>query len=150
LLVEDHCTVSKGVYRYGNVNIIVNGVLEFKETPNAAIHFWAKSILVENGGRFIAGAPATPVGTQNGKLTIHLYGSDAEKDIACKSQEVNGVPCGIPEAVWNSNPSPDPPLPGQFPVFCAKSDLPGGVNDCFYRYIHAHGVAGETGLFGRK
>src|SRR5262252_2254056 len=106
LLVDTQCTVSAaGVYRYGNVNIIANGILEFKEAPNSDIHFWAKSILVENDGSLIAGAPGTPIGSQNGTLTIHLYGSDADTaGIACKSTDVNGVPCGIPEAVWNSNP----------------------------------------------
>src|SRR5262249_21296356 len=101
LVVDSHCTVrTAGLYQYRNVNIIANGILEFKEAPNADIHFWAKSILVENDGSLIAGTP-NPIGTQNGTLTIHLYGSDAETDkagIACKSPVVNGAPCGIPEA----------------------------------------------------
>ena len=150
LLVDDHCIVSTaGVYRYGNVNIIVNGILEFKEAANADIHFWAKSILVEKDGSLIAGAPATPIGSQNGTLTIHLYGSDADKaGIECKSPVVSGVPCGIPVAVWNSNGAPTPQNP---PASCVKTpDLPGGVNDCFYQYDMMHGVAGEMGFFGRK
>src|SRR5262249_17645853 len=154
LLVDTQCTVSAaGVYQYGNVNIIANGVLEFKETRDADIHFWAKSILVERDGSLLAGTPATPFGSQNGTLTIHLYGSDAGNDadkagIACKSPVVNGVPCGIPEAVWNSN---GPPTPQNPPTSCVKTpNLPGGVDDCFYQYDMMHSVAGEMGFFGRK
>src|SRR5262245_19706780 len=150
IVVEGHCIVGTAdVYRYGNVNIIANGILEFKEVPDKDIHFWAKSIQVENDGSLIAGAPATPIGSQNGTLTIHLYGSDAVKaGIDCKSPVVNGVPCGIPEAVWNSNGAPTPQNP---PASCVKTpNLPGGVNDCFYQYDMMHGVAGEMGFFGRK
>src|SRR5215831_17200230 len=109
LLIDAPCTASAaGVYRYGNVNIIANGVLEFKEAPKGDIHFWAKSILVEADGSLIAGTTATPIGSQNGTLTIHLYGKDTDKaGIECKSELVSGVPCGIPVAVWNSNPPPD-------------------------------------------
>src|SRR5262249_47094235 len=150
LVVDGHCIVGTAdVYRYGNVNIIANGILEFKEAPNGDIHFWAKSILVEKDGSLLAGAPATPIGSQNGTLTIHLYGSDADKaGIECQSPVVSGVPCGIPETVWNSNP---PVNPNQPPASCVKTpDLPGGVNDCFYRYDMLHGVVGEMGFFGRK
>ncbi len=144
LLVSDRCTVSAGVYRYGNVNIIEGGTLEFIESPQAEIHFWAKSILVENNGSLIAGTPTAPIGTNNGTLTIHLYGSDNDKiGIECKSPVVNGVPCGIPAGVWS------PTLPST-PTSCTKTTLQGGVTDCFYQYMPADNVAGETGFFGRK
>src|SRR5262245_36508793 len=43
LVVDDHCIVGTAdVYRYGNVNIIASGILEFKEAQTADIHFWAK------------------------------------------------------------------------------------------------------------
>jgi len=141
LVVTGPCTVGAGIYRYGNVNIIEGGTLEFKESKDAEIHFWAKSILVENNGSLIAGTTA-PIGTNNGALTIHLYGSDSDKNgIECKSPLVNGVPCGIPKGVWDSNQPLTPT--------CNKTDL-SGVSDCFYQYMPADNVPGETGFFGRK
>ena len=41
-------------------------------------------------------------------------------------------------------------MPSLYPTSCKKTDLPGGVNDCFYQYMPADNVPGETGLFGRK
>ncbi len=148
LLVTGTCTVHAGVYRYGNVNIIAGGTLDFVESPGADTHFWARSILVERDGNLIAGTPTAPIGTRNGTLTIHLYGSDTDKaGIQCQSPVVNGIPCGIPEAVWNSNP---PPMTLD-PQACTKTtNLPGGVDDCFYQYMPMGNVTGETGLFGRK
>ncbi len=146
LLVTGSCTVGAGTYHYGNVNIIEGGTLQFIESTKAETDFWAKSILVENGGSLIAGRQAEPIGTHNGVLTIHLYGSDEDKSgIECKSPLVDGVQtCGIPKDVWESN------MPSLNPTSCKKTDLPGVVNDCFYQYMPAGNVPGETGLFGRK
>jgi hypothetical protein len=147
LVITDHCKVGAGVYKYGNVNIIQGGVLEFIESPRAGTDFWAKSILVENNGSLIAGTPAASMGMRNGTFMIHLYGSDTDRnDIECKSPVVNGVPCGIPESIWISNPPPTTPNPAS----CTKTTLPGEVSDCFYQYTMMDNVPGETGLFGRK
>ncbi|MGA2400870.1 MAG: G8 domain-containing protein, partial [Syntrophobacteraceae bacterium] len=144
VVVSGTCTVGAGIYRYGNVNIIAGGTLKFIESPNAGTHFWAKSILVEYNGSLIAGTPAAPIGTQNGTLTIHLYGADTDKaGIQCQSPVVSGAPCGIPPAVWNPNPPPTS-------TTCTKTVFPSGVNDCFYPYMPPDNIAGETGLFGRK
>ncbi len=144
VVVSGTCTVGAGIYRYGNVNIIAGGTLKFIESPNAETHFWAKSILVEYNGSLIAGTPAAPIGTQNGTLTIHLYGADSDKaGIQCQSPVVGGAPCGIPSAVWNQNPPPTS-------TTCTKIVLPSGVSDCFYPYMPPDNIAGETGMFGRK
>src|SRR5215831_798824 len=66
-------------YNYGNVNILAGGSLVFDEPlSNGKIDFWAKSILVENGGSLLAGALNAPFGSMGmgSVLTIHLYGKD--------------------------------------------------------------------------
>ena len=110
LLVAGVCNVSGGTYKYHNVNIINQGKLIFKETPNQKIDFWAKSILVENGGSLTAGELTqfgpVPFGSSGGVLTFHLYGeapkppNQRKSGIACKSP---GGTCGIPAEIWNSN-----------------------------------------------
>jgi hypothetical protein len=144
LLVSGACAVDPGIYQYGNVNIIANGSLTFKETANSRTHFWAKSILVENNGSLIAGSTAKPIGALNGTLTIHLYGSDADKNgIVCRSPVVSGAPCGIPPAVWSQSPPPTS-------TSCRQVVLPSGVSDCFYPYMSPDNITGESGMFGRK
>ena len=79
---------SAGTYVYGNVNIIDGGSLEFKEpaAQGSQVNFWAKNIIVENGGKLIAGSPLIsdenpgPYGSRGGVLTIYLYGPDQSKD----------------------------------------------------------------------
>src|SRR2546421_11477622 len=68
------CTVGPGTYHVGNVNVLAGGTLTFTDPPsNTPTHFWAKSILVENGGALIAGSPTAPIGAQGGVVAIHLY-----------------------------------------------------------------------------
>ena len=154
-IVLDHpCNVPTGTYQYGNINIINGGSLNFKDEK---IDFWAKSILVENGGSLIAGTLQSPIGTSGGQITLHLYGEDTGKGIECKSPPGDkcdptdeAIPCGIPKEVWCSNPKPDKPTtPGQT---CKETKgLPGNVDDCFYRYIPPDDqLFKETGLFGQK
>ena len=94
------CTVDgsapQGTYIYRNVNIRGGGSLTFAD---AKIDFHAHSILVENHGSLYAGLNAPAVGPIN----IWLYGAaqDGIPAITCKS----GPTCGVPEAVWNSNPN---------------------------------------------
>ncbi len=62
ILVNGVCHVGDGTYTYGNVNIIAGGKLVFDETiPKVNINFWAKGILIENGGILTAGSPAAPL-----------------------------------------------------------------------------------------
>jgi hypothetical protein len=62
-------TVCAGTYHYGNVNVYGGGSLTFDD---AAIDFWATSILIENQGSIIAGSPQQPIGTNGGIVTFHL------------------------------------------------------------------------------
>ncbi|MGH7909334.1 MAG: pentapeptide repeat-containing protein, partial [Thermodesulfobacteriota bacterium] len=133
IVITAPCSVGGGNYQYGNINILKDGSLDFDDKN---IDFWAKSILVENGGSLTAGTPQTPIGTQNGQITIHLYGTNDGKGIECKSPLVNSVPCGIDKAVWDSNGK-------------NKVSLPGGVTDFFYQYMD-HDNMNETGFFGQK
>src|SRR5262249_61550569 len=101
---------------------------------DAAIDFWASSILIENEGALVAGTPNAPIGTNGGTVTFHLYGKDqgaapfgtapgqGGQGIICKSP---GGTCGVPPAIWNSNADPMNPV---------KSTLPGGGTDYFYSY----------------
>jgi hypothetical protein len=122
LAVIGPCTVSGGLYQYQNVNIYKDvasggdpngGSLTFQDAKGA-IDFWANSILVENNGELIAGAQTAPF---VGPLTIHLYGLEQNKGnsglggvgIACKTPISPEFPfCGIPKALWDSNPNPTP------------------------------------------
>jgi len=139
LEVTNDCTVPADSYYYGNVNIYqkqgvsTGGNLSFND---ATIHFWANSILVENGGTLRAGITKDgvfqPIGTNGGVLTIHLYGAEAQNrehgtGIACKL----GPMCGVPKPIWISNGI----LPLGIPKICSiTKNLPGGVADCFYPY----------------
>jgi len=178
LEVTGPCTVAEGqTYHYGNVNIYNGGSLKFVDpAPDKKIHFWAKSILVENKSELIAGEPNLPIGDKcqaasdrgesvycGGLVTFHLYGADqgafqigtnsgkGGKGITCKTD----VRCGVPEAKWNSNGS------------TKYNDLPGGVSDYFYAYgtlpyddgdpngyfgykVLAVSYGGTLQLFGRK
>ncbi len=137
LEVTGACLVkaSSTAYQYGNVNIYGGGKLIFEDGTTT---FWASSILVEKDGSLLAGVDehgnVKPIGTTPGAvLTIYLYGApqspgtdsgknDGGKGITCKSN--NGSidpPCGIPADVWKSDGG-------------SKFDLPGGVNDYFYKY----------------
>src|SRR5262249_61540642 len=100
-------TVCAGAYHYDNVNVYGGGSLTFDD---AAIDFWASSILIENQGSIIAGSPQQPIGTNGGIVTFHLYGKDqgaapfgtapgqGGQGITCKSP---GGFCGVPPALWH-------------------------------------------------
>ena len=82
------CTIPAGKWVFKNVNIYGTGTCPHKTTCTPGIlrfddvvtDFYAKSILVENGGSLIAGLDSAsnlkPIGTSGGRLTIHLYGKD--------------------------------------------------------------------------
>ena len=140
ILINGVCHVGDGTYTYGNVNIIAGGKLVFDETiPKVNINFWAKGILIENGGILTAGSPAAPFGSMGGTLTIHLYGKDGLKPpahpghdpwtfntgIQCKSPLNGTAPCGIPSTDGN-----DPWNKGSTTAYT----MPGGNLDYFYKY----------------
>src|SRR5687768_12901436 len=99
LEVTGTCSVGAGTYQYRNVNIYNGGTLTFTD---AKIDFWAQSILIEKSGSLTAGSSSTPIGTNGGLLTIHLYGQDqgtSGTGITCKTDER----CGVDADTWTSN-----------------------------------------------
>jgi len=145
LLIAAPCDVGAGVYKYRNVNIINNGVLNFLD-EGAETDFWAKSILVENGGSLIAGTNSDTgaFGANGGTLIIHLYGSASDAGIACKSpQQSSDDFCGIDKNIWISN-SKDTINP----TSCNKNTMPDGESECFYNYIDP--VNSNADFFGSK
>ncbi|MGH7933352.1 MAG: hypothetical protein ACREQN_09305, partial [Candidatus Binataceae bacterium] len=140
LVVDTACTVKGGTYNYGDVNILEGGSLIFTDTTT---DFWAKSILIQNGGSMLAGVvnpgpseQIVPIGTAGGKLTIHLYGKEQGlhgQGVVCRKKSVDNFVydkvCGIPSTV---NINVMAPNPGSCK---ATAMLPGGVqNECFYEY----------------
>lgn len=153
LEVVGDCHVGQGLYQYGNVNVFGTrerpATLRFRD---ADVEFWARSILVENFGSLLAGAPTTLKKTRanaigpRAHLTIVLYGKADDPPIACKSP---GDICGVDPEVWSSNvwnPAVDPK---RVPV---TSKLPGGVTDFFYNYdVMTHHTGQDArGRFGSK
>jgi hypothetical protein len=122
---EIHVLAGK-IYAYQNVNIYSGGKLIFddvapeegnlslvetllyrikKAVAGAAARtetqFWAKSILVENGGSLIAGSEEAPF---QSVLVFHLYGSNAEtKGIECKTTHLPNAYCGVPAGKWDDH-----------------------------------------------
>jgi hypothetical protein len=141
LVVDGACTVKPGKYFFGEVNITKGGTLTFEEGPPSlpedqnTITFWAKSILIENGGTMKAGASsAKPFGINGGKLDIVLYGPDQTGTdpsklgvgTLCYSKH-----CGIPDGIWNTNGSKAVPLLNEAP----GGNIPANVvTDRFYQY----------------
>ncbi|HTD57056.1 MAG TPA: hypothetical protein VK670_16815, partial [Silvibacterium sp.] len=120
------------------VNIWGGGSLTFEDT---AINFHAHSILVENGGTLQAGAGNS--GAVNGPLSIWLWGSalDGIPSITCKS----GSTCGVPQAVWDSNPN----VPMQkMPMGPCTPAAPN--EDCFYQYEKFDPSDADGTFFGKK
>jgi hypothetical protein len=140
-IVGVSCTVDgsvhNGSYVYRNVNIWGGGTLNFAD---AKIDFHAHSILVENGGSLYAGFAAPAVGP----ISIWLYGAphDGIAAITCKSSPT----CGVPEAIWNSNPNlPMHKMPDHPCVPAA-----GIGSECFYQYEVFDAEDGPKTFFGKK
>jgi cell migration-inducing and hyaluronan-binding protein len=151
LLISEVCHVKAGAkYFYGNVNIIQGGQLVFDDPPNnTPSDFWARSIIVENGGRLLAqtydpvSRTQQPYGRYGSILTIHLFGEDQSKGdpaqspnmgAPCRTTETaESGPCGIPMSAWLDNGKTERVLPGRATV------LGGELKDYFYRYGPLHG-----------
>ena len=138
-------------YYFKNVNILAGGELFFTEAPknNSSTHFWANSIIIENGGGlYVTGSSDDvnqPFGYRGGVLTIHLYGkNEAElnrdeqnQGALCKSTT---GPCGIPKAtIWDTNGASQVELPG------LDHGKPVPIRDYFYQYGPLHGDGRCTG-----
>ena len=100
------CNVPAGSkVAFGNVNIIAGGTLNFLDGGDT--HFWAKSILVENGGTLSAGSLTAPI--KNGRVTIHLYGAPQGRNgtgALCVSPN-SPETCGAPAEIFFSNVTAD-------------------------------------------
>ena len=164
LLVKGACTVGAGTYHYRNVNIIEPGSLTFDD---AVIDFWAYGIIIENKASLIAGSDVAPIGTADGKLTIHLYGENqglGGSGVLCRTPTSATVEqCGIPKTVWDSNGASKvclPPEEGGTPGTCKPEDyfyqykpLPqddGDLNAFFGYKVLAVSYGGTLNLFGKK
>src|SRR5262249_38005223 len=151
LLITGTCTIEKVAdYYYGDVRIIKAGKLVFSEPAgnDTKVDFWARNILVENGGALVAGE-SRPYGAQgNGTLTILLYGPNqgegdhhAGQGVLCHPSSDTG-PCGIPKDLWNDNGAEL--IHGC--VGAASSEnakclpgIPSTESDYFYQYGPLHG-----------
>lgn len=150
LKIYKNCRVGDGVFYYNHVNIVAGGSLNFNEVPKLVTSFYARSIVVENGGTLVAGTRGSPFGSQGGSLHIILYGRDQGvhgNGIMCQSPATDplGKPsrpgqCGIPNDVWDH--------PGVVPT------PPAEVSDRFYPYdplpFDGDPTGGLKGYFGYK
>ena len=130
--VVDGSTPS-GEYMYHNINIVKDGVLQFND---AKIDLYAANIIIENMGTMRAGSVDSNTGVITpitGPLTIHLYGANQGPGGAgapCKADATCGVPNKDANDIWQSNASM-----AMYPSSCKDTKgLPGGVDDCFYKY----------------
>ena len=160
-IVPKTCTVPAGTYKFGNVNILEGGTLDFAD---AVIDFWSSGILVEKGGTLSGGTVDKPIGTGNGIVTLHLWGKDANaagtlpdvegQGIACLSESAKdtpenppadkpAAPCGIPYGLWyqNLDTAMAMPVPPAQAVKISAVTLPQGesyppgrTDDYFYAY----------------
>src|SRR6266852_2018769 len=132
LTVTGPCKVAAGVYTFHNVNIYTlpnaasGGSLNFDD---AKIDLYAENIVVESGGRLIAGSSGTPIGEAGGQVTIHLWGAATDPGVTCQSAN-----CGVPNAIWNTNPRTMPPMLRPTADCTFSTLVPSNVNDCFYSY----------------
>src|SRR5580698_2038550 len=86
------------LYVYHNINIVAASSLTFLDKP---IDFHVESVVIENTGKLIAGNTTEPIGTNGGRLRIFLWGKSTDPGIECQTD----ARCGVPEALWKSNPS---------------------------------------------
>ena len=150
--VTGPCEVKPGQYTFHNVRIYsaggTKGALTFDDA-SPGTDFFAESIVIENHGSLIAGSAASPIGTNSGTVTIHLWGPASDPGVKCKTDER----CGVPVTVWDTNPAPSMTSPVLNPPSCIlTAELPGGVtNACFYAYSALDPAdMGKPAYFGHK
>jgi cell migration-inducing and hyaluronan-binding protein len=149
LKISGTCIVKTvGDYYYGKVNVIKGGALIFKEGTDSTAadrvtNFWARSIIVEEGGALKAGVDGdAPYGTKLHTLNIILYGKDkSDGDPVGKPGagdtcvSTGAADCGIPTEMW-SNGTKFPGC-GDEPVTPNSKCIPGlakTASDWFYKY----------------
>ena len=151
LWIVGPCVVPAGTYRWQDINIIAGGSLTVADEK---VDLWTTSILIENGGKLIAGSPTAPIGKNGGRFTVHLYGrnqGDNGQGITC----VSDAYCGVPKTTWDSDGSTPVPLPGvpddYFYQYGPLSYDGGGNTPGFFGYkVLGVGYGGTLQLFGYK
>src|SRR5215469_11499639 len=116
LIVNGKCSVPVGQnYVFHNINVISGGILQFADPPNTSnadgeTDLYAESIIVQNGGSFIAGTlkPFHPIGLNGGVVAIHLWGPATDPGSLCLKPGSNNTfdpdpLCGVPSGIWTSN-----------------------------------------------
>lgn len=187
LIVNGPCQVTtpsalevSGEWKFANVNILRGGVLEFVEKRNSLTDFWASAIIVESGGRMIAGrsTPSLPppipgngqsesqmlqpvlssavaaFGELGGRLRIHLYGADQSN--GDPTVQAQGAVCRSEELDPGQRPCGINPQAWDSNGM-VKGTMPGGggFKDYFYQYDPLLGdgkkdALGRIGYFGYK
>jgi hypothetical protein len=111
-------------YYFSKINVVANGALIFDEVhgapaPGTAAHtnLWTSSIIIENGGKVVAGNSCSSdgkctgrFGQQGADLTIRIYGRDVSKWDRTANKFANqntgatcyGQYCGVPKATWDT------------------------------------------------
>jgi len=150
ITISDCRTVAPGTYTAGYINIVDGGILQFDETSDSQTNFYAKSILVEQGGTLKAGDFTTnvPFGKNGGKLTIGLWGAgpaDIASDptpnyapIACKSNGGNCYPADRVAKYCDASKSATDPC-----------QAPAGSDNAYFQGYQALNYDGN-GIFGFK
>jgi hypothetical protein len=88
VVIDDCRTVPANTpVTFGNLKIVDGGELVFLDEPGE-IELYARSILVQKGGKLRAGAWCQPFGSGGGELTIGLWGgaSDDAAPIGCEGE----------------------------------------------------------------
>ena len=151
LKIDKPCWIdTAGTYVYGNINIIgPNGSLEFRDpaAKGSQVNFWAKNIIVENGGTLKAGTATAPYGSRGGVLTIYLYGADQTKGLDPNVGSWSGARGPLPDRherrAWGRalrHPDQEDRRPGyrwrlEQQRSNSRQDRPGyPANDYFYQY----------------
>lgn len=164
IVISTECHVkTAGVYGYRNINIIDGGSLIFDNDtgPDYKVELWASAIIIENGGKMLAGSPSASGawGSNGGTLTIHLYGKGPDtrgghvRPALCRSKEDAEIgPCGVPNKYWKVSADTDGnKLDKLYPTSC-KGDEELPDKDCFYQYnpLPGDNLGTKPGYFGNK
>ena len=158
VVIDKDCNVYGGGYDYADINIVAGGRLIFDGSGPTPTSFHARSIIIENGGKLIAGSLTDPY---NGSLDIVLWGNDqgfSGRGVGCKSPPGNDSrvgQCGIPNDIWDSNGARKVPLTGGDDYFYQYAPLPfddgGSPNVGYFGYkVLAVSYGGTLQLFGKK
>ena len=147
ITISDCRTVAPGTYTSGYINIVAGGTLQFNETQNSVTNFYAKSILVEQGGTLVAGAYNAPFGADGGKLTIGLWGAGPANIASNPTPDYSPIAC-----VGNSGTCYSADTVGKYCTGTDPTDpcnSPSGSDNAYFQGYQPLPYDG-TGIFGYK